>query len=47
MSEVPTAPNYAGRTYQDYLAAYPQAAPQAAEVQPEQSQPAPGGPQSN
>ena len=48
MSEVPTAPDYAGRTYQDYLAANPQAAsPQAAEVQPGQSQLAPGGAQSN
>jgi hypothetical protein len=26
MSVVPTAPNYAGRTYEDYLAANPQAA---------------------
>jgi hypothetical protein len=48
MSEVPTAPNYAGRTYQDYLAANPQAAPsQAAVVQPGQSQPASGVMQSN
>jgi hypothetical protein len=47
MSEVPTAPNYAGRTYQDYLAANPQAAPQAADLQPGQLQPAPGGAQSN
>ena len=34
MSVVPTAPNYAGRTYEDYLAANPQAnpaAPQAAQ----------------
>jgi hypothetical protein len=46
MSEVPTAPNYAGRTYEDYLAANPQAAPAAA-VQPGQSQPAPGEAQSN
>jgi len=31
MSAVPTTPNYAGRTYEDYLAANPQAAsPQAA-----------------
>lgn len=29
MSVVPTAPNYAGRTYEDYLAANPQAANQA------------------
>jgi hypothetical protein len=35
MSEVPTAPNYAGRTYEDYLAANPQAAPAAA-LQPGQ-----------
>jgi hypothetical protein len=27
MSVVPTAPNYAGRTYEDYLAANPQSAP--------------------
>jgi hypothetical protein len=26
MSVVPTAPNYAGKTYDDYLAANPQAA---------------------
>ncbi|MFZ3309907.1 MAG: hypothetical protein WA280_11130 [Xanthobacteraceae bacterium] len=30
MSAVPTAPNYAGRTYEDYLAANPQAAPSQA-----------------
>jgi hypothetical protein len=48
MSEVPTAPNYAGRTYQDYLAANPQAAPPlATDVQPGQSQLAPGAAQSN
>ena len=34
MSEVPTAPNYAGRTYQDYLAANPQAAPPQADAAP-------------
>jgi hypothetical protein len=30
MSQVPTKPNYAGRTYEDYLAANPQQPPQAA-----------------
>ncbi|MFZ0608224.1 MAG: hypothetical protein WBD53_00805 [Xanthobacteraceae bacterium] len=30
MSAVPTVPNYAGRTYEDYLAANPQAAPSQA-----------------
>jgi hypothetical protein len=34
MSEVPTVPNYAGRTYQDYLAANPQAAPPQADAAP-------------
>lgn len=29
ISEVPTTPNYAGKTYDDYLAANPQAKPQA------------------
>jgi hypothetical protein len=42
MSVVPTAPNYAGRTYEDYLAANPQAAqPQAAQA------PAASAPQKN
>ncbi|MGA7790540.1 MAG: hypothetical protein WCA56_20525, partial [Xanthobacteraceae bacterium] len=42
MSVVPTNPNYAGRTYDDYLAANPQAAqPQAANPQ------APSAPQRN
>ena len=36
MSVVPTAPNYAGRTYEDYLAANPQTAqPQAANQAPQ------------
>jgi hypothetical protein len=34
MSQVPTTPNYAGRTYPDYLAANPQFAPQAASQAP-------------
>jgi hypothetical protein len=35
IAQVPTTPNYAGRTYQDYLAANPQAAePQAAQQTP-------------
>jgi|HubBroStandDraft_2_1064218.scaffolds.fasta_scaffold143034_2 hypothetical protein len=41
MSVVPTAPNYAGRTYEDYLAANPQSA------QPQASNPAPQAPQGN
>jgi hypothetical protein len=42
MAVVPTVPNYAGRTYEDYLAANPQAAqPQAAQA------PADRGPQKN
>jgi hypothetical protein len=39
MSVVPTAPNYAGRTYEDYLAANPQSAqPQAANPPPQATQ---------
>jgi hypothetical protein len=34
MSQVPTTPNYAGQTYQQYLAANPQAAQPQAAVQP-------------
>jgi len=41
MSVVPTAPNYAGRTYEDYLAANPQVA------QPQAANPAPAAPQGN
>ncbi|MGC1780530.1 MAG: hypothetical protein WBB34_21555 [Xanthobacteraceae bacterium] len=41
MSVVPTAPNYAGRTYEDYLAANPQVAPSQAAI------PAPQAPQKN
>ena len=41
MSVVPTAPNYAGRTYEDYLAANPQSA------QPLAANPAPQAPQGN
>lgn len=41
MSVVPTAPNYAGRTYEDYLAANPQAVP------PQAANPAPQAPQGN
>jgi hypothetical protein len=42
MSEVPTTPNYAGHTYQDYLAANPQfAQPQASSQAPEQTPTAP------
>ena len=41
MSVVPTAPNYAGRTYEDYLAANPQSA------QPQAANPAPQAPQKN
>jgi hypothetical protein len=42
MSEVPTTPNYAGHTYQDYLAANPQfAQPQASSQAPAQNPPAP------
>ncbi|HEY2534244.1 MAG TPA: hypothetical protein VGJ20_41060 [Xanthobacteraceae bacterium] len=37
MSEVPTAPNYAGKTYEDYLAANPQLAqPEAFSATPQQ-----------
>jgi hypothetical protein len=40
ISEVPTVPNYAGRTYQDYLAANPQLArPLTSTQTPEQSHP--------
>jgi hypothetical protein len=39
IAQVPTTPNYAGRTYQDYLAANPQAAqPQAAQQTPQAPQ---------
>ncbi len=42
IAQVPTTPNYAGRTYEDYLAANPQAAqPQAAAPAPQQTPPAP------
>ncbi len=42
MSEVPTTPNYAGHTYQDYLAANPQfAQPQASSQAPAQNPAAP------
>lgn len=42
IAQVPTTPNYAGRTYQDYLAANPQAAqPQAASQPAQQTPPAP------
>jgi hypothetical protein len=42
MSEVPTTPNYAGHTYQDYLAANPQfAQPQASSQAPDQTPAAP------
>jgi hypothetical protein len=37
ISQVPTKPNYAGRTYEDYLAANPQLAPQAAAPGPQQN----------
>lgn len=38
MSQVPTVPNYAGRTYQDFLAANPQfAQPQASSAAPQQN----------
>jgi len=40
MSEVPTVPSYAGRTYQDYLAAHPDLArPLSSAETPEQSPP--------
>ncbi len=39
ISQVPTAPNYAGRTYQDYLAANPQAAQPQVAAQPGQPTP--------
>ena len=45
MSEVPTAPNYAGRTYDDYLAANPQSAQPQVSTQP--SQQSPSAPQQN
>lgn len=38
ITQVPTTPNYAGRTYDDYLAANPQAAPEASS-QPSQQSP--------
>jgi hypothetical protein len=39
MSQVPTTPNYAGRTFEDYLAANPQSAqPQASSQTPQQQQ---------
>ena len=41
MSVVPTTPDYAGRTYEDYLAANPQLA------QPQASAPQPAAPQKN
>lgn len=41
ISVVPTAPNYAGRSYEDYLAANPQSA------QPQAANPAPQAPQGN
>jgi hypothetical protein len=42
MDQVPTTPNYAGHTYQDYLAANPQLAqPQASSQAPEQTPAAP------
>lgn len=48
ISEVPTAPNYAGRTYEDFLAANPQfAPPQAANAQPQASNAQPQGAQKN
>jgi hypothetical protein len=37
ISEVPTTPNYAGKTYDDYLAANPQAKPQASAQGPQQN----------
>lgn len=37
MSVVPTAPNYAGRTYEDYLAANPQVTPPQAAIQAPQA----------
>jgi hypothetical protein len=45
IAEVPTTPNYAGRTYQQYLAANPQAAQPQASSQP--AQPSPSAPQQN
>jgi hypothetical protein len=37
ISEVPTTPNYAGKTYNDYLAANPQVNPQASVQGPQQN----------
>jgi len=37
ISQVPTQPNYAGRTYEQYLAANPQLQPQAAAPGPQQN----------
>jgi hypothetical protein len=48
IAQVPTTPNYAGRTYQDYLAANPQSAQPQAAVQPAQpAQQTPPAPQQN
>ena len=48
ISDVPTTPNYAGRTYEDYLAANPQAAQPQAAAQPAQpTQQTPPAPQQN
>jgi hypothetical protein len=46
IAQVPTTPNYAGRTYQDYLAANPQAAQPQASTQPPAPTPQPA-PQQN
>jgi hypothetical protein len=35
IAEVPTTPNYAGKTYEDYLAANPQSSPQASAPAPQ------------
>jgi len=37
IAEVPTAPNYAGKTYDEYLAANPQVKPQASTQAPQQN----------
>jgi len=37
ISQVPTKPNYAGRTYEQYLAANPQLQPQAAAPGPQKN----------
>jgi hypothetical protein len=37
IAEVPTAPNFAGKTYEDYLAANPQAKPEASAQAPQQN----------